>query len=190
MFQICFAGFTFKNSMEIENNLFVRLRSNPTSHRSRLERLNFNKYFDEYKGSVKANKLRHKYLEIIKRAYENFDFSKIFEYLDEDCSWGGAHGKQNVIDNLICSAEQMRENNYLHKCTLVQVGRPVAPIEFNSKPDETGKRMFVGLMYHQGEICIVDESPRQTLFFRMDLSINGKILSYYATLPSGDFHPI
>lgn len=181
---------TLDRAKEIETNLFVRLFSNPVSHRSRLERFNFNKYFEEYNGSEEANRLRHKYLEIIKRSYENLDFSEIFEYLDDECSWGGAKGKDAVIESLIYSAEQMRKNNYLHKCTLVQVGRPVAPLECNTKRDGSGKRVFVGLMYHQGEICMVDVSPRQTLFFRMSLSLNGKILSYYATLPSGDFHPI
>ena len=84
----------------------------------------------------------------------------------------------------------MKANNYLHECTIVQVGRPVAPLNCNTKPDGSDKRCFVGLLYHQGELCMVDVSPRQTLFFRIDLSPNGKIHAFYATLPSGDYFPI
>ena len=38
--------------------------------------------------------------------------------------------------------------------------------------------------------CSHQTTPRQTLFFRMDISPDGKIRSYYATFQSGDFHPI
>lgn len=175
---------------DIETRLFERMRAQPISHRSRLERFIFNKDFDKYNGSEECNRLRHKYLQIIKRAYETFDFSEIFEYLDDGCIWGPAKGKFAVIENLKRSSVEMKKNNYLHKCTIVQVGRPVAPLECNTKPDGSGEKCFVGLLYHQGELCMVDVTPRQTLFFRMDLSPNGKIHSYYATLPSGDFHPI
>lgn len=179
-----------ERALEIENFLFARLRNKPISHKSRLERFCFNKNFDKYNGSEECNKLRHKYLTIIQRAYESFDFSEIFEYLDDGCSWGPAKGREAVIDYLTESAHNMMNNNYLHQCTIVQVGRPVAPLECNTKRDGSGKKVFVGLMYHQGELCMVDRTPRQTLFFRMDISPNGKIHSYYATLPSGDFYPI
>lgn len=175
---------------DIENLLFNRMRSKPISHRSRYERFNCNKEYDRYNGSEECNKLRHKYLKIIKKAYETFDFSEIFDYLDESCIWGGAKGKSAVIENLKKSADEMKKNNYLHQCTIVQVGRPVAPLECNTKPDGSGEKCFVGLLYHQGELCMVDVSPRQTLFFRIDLYPNGRIHSYYATLPSGDFYPI
>ena len=175
---------------DIETRLFTRMRSKLVSHRSRYDRFNFNKNFDRYNGSEECNKLRHKYLKIIKEAYENFDFSEIFDYLDDGCIWGPAKGKEAVITNLKCSTVEMKKNNYIHKCTIVQVGRPVAPVECNTKPDGSGERCFVGLLYHQGELCMVDVTPKQTLFFRMDLSPNGKIHSYYATLPSGGFFPI
>ena len=179
-----------ERAKDIETRLFNRMRNQPISHRSRYERFNFNKNFDRYNGSEECNKLRHKYLRIIKEAHEKFDFSEIFDYLDEICTWGPAKGKEAVIANLKRSAVEMKKNNYLHKCTIVQVGKPVAPLECNTKPDGSGERCFVGLLYHQGELCMVDVTPRQTLFFRIDLSPNGKIHSYYATLPSGDFYPI
>ena len=179
-----------ERAKDIETRLFDRMRKQPVSRRSRYERFNFNKNFDRYNGSEECNKLRHKYLRIIKEAYEKFDFSEIFDYLDDGCMWGPAKGKEAVIANLTRSAVDMKKNNYLHKCTIVQVGKPVAPLECNTKPDGSGERCFVGLLYHQGELCMVDVTPRQTLFFRMDLSPNGKIHSYYATLPSGDFYPI
>ena len=175
---------------DIETRLFDRMRSRPISHGSRYERFNFNKNFDKYNGSEECNKLRHKYLRIIKEAYKKFDFSEIFDYLDDGCIWGPAKGKNAVIENLKKSATEMKKNNYLHECTIVQVGRPVAPLECNTKPDGSGERCFVGLLYHQGELCMVDVTPRQTLFFRLDLYPNGKIRSYYATLPSGDCYPI
>ena len=37
---------------------------------------------------------------------------------------------------------------------------------------------------------MVDRSPLQTLFFRMKLSLEGKILQYYATIPPYNFIPI
>lgn len=179
-----------ERAKDIETRLFDRMRNQPVSHRSRYERFNFNKNFDRYNGSEECNKLRHKYLRIIKEAYERFDFSEIFDYLDDGCTWGPAKGKEAVIANLKRSAVEMKKNNYLHKCTIVQVGKSVAPLECNTKPDGSGERCFVGLLYHQGELCMVDVTPRQTLFFRIELSPNGKIHSYYATLPSGDFYPV
>lgn len=179
-----------ERAKDIEVRLFERMRTQPISYRSRLERFVFNKNFDKYNGSEECNKLRHKYLKIIKRAYETLDFSEIFEYLDDGCMWGGAKGKTAVIANLKHSAIEMKKNHYYHKCTIVQVGKPIAPLECNTKPDGTGEKCFVGLLYHQGELCMVDVTPRQTLFFRMDLLPNGKIHSYYATLPSEDFYAI
>ena len=148
------------------------------------------KNIKEYNRSEECNKLRHKYLQIIKRAYESLDFSKIFDYLDDDCVMGSARGKPAVIEDLKRSAITMRENNYLHKCTIVQVRDPFAPLEFNTEPDGTGEKLLAGLLYNQGELCMVHETPRQTLFFRLELSPNGKIHDYYATLPSGNFYPI
>ena len=84
----------------------------------------------------------------------------------------------------------MKERNYWHKCTLVQVGKAVSPLEFNTKPDGTGEKAMIGLLYNQGEICLIDKTPRQTLFFRMTISPDGKIKDYYATLPSGNYHTI
>lgn len=179
-----------ERAKEIESRLFMRMRNKPISYRSRLSRFYFNKDFNEYNGSEECNKLRHKYLQIIKKAYETFDFCAIFEYLDDGCSWGPAKGKENVIEYLKQSAVDIKKKKFYHRCTIVQVGKPIAPLECNTQPDGSGKRVFVGLMYHQGELCMVDVTPRQTLFFRMDLSPNGKIHSYYATLPSGDYYPI
>ena len=145
-----------ERAKDIEARLFVRMRTQPVSHRSRLERFLFNKNFDKYNGSEECNKLRHKYLKIIKRAYEEFDFSEIFEFLDDGCMWGGAKGKNSVIANLKRSAIEMKKNNYFHKCTIVQVGKPIAPLACNTKPDGSGERCFVGLLYHQGELCMID----------------------------------
>jgi len=141
-------------------------------------------------ASNECNTLRYKYLKMIKKAYENSDFSEIFDYLDSDCVWESAKGKDAVIEFLKNSPAEMKKNNWWHKCTIVQVGRPVAPLEFNTKPDGSGEKCFVGLWYNQGEFCMVHETPRQKLFFRLSLSPNGKIHSYYATLPSGDLYPI
>ncbi len=140
--------------------------------------------------SSRANELRYKYLRKIKEAYENFDFSDLFDDIAEDCSWSGAHGREDVIEKLISGAASMKERNYLHRCTLVRVGRPVAPLECNTAPDGSGERIGLALIYEAGEICMIDRTPHQTLFFRMDISNGGKIRSFYATLPSGDFHVI
>lgn len=181
---------TEKRAKEIEDLLNIRLRTAPVSYRSRYEIFKYNRAFDKYNDSEESNKLRHKYLTLIKQAYEKFDFSDIFEYLADDCSWAGATGKNNVIEYLKEFGQTMKENNYCHKGTLVQVGRPISPLECNTKPDGTGEKCFVGLWYHTGEICMIDESPKQTLFCRMSISLDGKIHSYYATLPSGDFRVI
>ena len=126
----------------------------------------------------------------IKEAYEKYDFSAVFDDLADDCVWGGAHGKDAVIEKLTEGALSMKERNYWHKCTIVQVGKAVAPLECNTKPDGTGEKVMLGLLYNQGEICMIDATPRQTLFFRMTIAPNGKIREYYATLPSGDYHTI
>lgn len=186
-------GIIAKNNTEanrIMESLMIRLRENPISRLSRRELFLNIKFKDQYNGSEEANKLRYEYLKKIKESYERFDFSSIFDDLADDCVWGGAHGKRAVVDNLIESAIAMKENNYWHKCTLVQVGKGVAPLEFNTKPDATGEKVMLGLLYNQGEICMVDMSPRQTLFFRMTIAPDGKIREYYATLPSGDYHAI
>ena len=95
-----------------------------------------------------------------------------------------------MIASLISGAKSMKERNYWHKCTLVQVGKAIAPVECNTAPDGTGDKVFVSLLYNQGEICMIDKTPVQTLFFRMDISEDGKIQQYYATFPSGDYHVI
>ena len=61
---------------------------------------------------------------------------------------------------------------------------------YNTKPDGTGDRVLLDMGYSGGEFCMVDRSPRQTLFFRMKLSLAGKILQYYATIPPNNFMPI
>jgi len=141
-------------------------------------------------SSTEANELRYQYLKKIKHAYEKYDFSEVFDDLADDCQWGGETGKEAVIASLKEGDRIRKEKNYWHRCTIVQVGRPVAPIPANTKPDGSGERIGIGLLYNQGEYCMVDVSPRQTLFFRMEISPEGKIESYYATLPSGDFHPV
>ena len=179
-----------ERAKEIESRLFVRMGSRPVSYRSRYERFNFNKLFDKYNGSAECNRHRLKYLKMIKEAYAKFDFSEIFKYLDEGCSWGGAKGREAVTQMLIKSATTMKQRGYVHNCTLVRVGKPVSPLECNTKPDGSGKRCFVGLLYHQGEFCMVDATENDVQFYRMDLSPDGRIFSYYATLPSGDFYPV
>ena len=186
-------GIIAKNYPEanrIMESLMIRLRENPISHRSRRELFHDIKFMDQYNGSEEANELRYKYLKKIKEAYEKYDFSAVFDDLADDCVWGGAHGKDAVIEKLTEGALSMKERNYWHKCTIVQVGKAVAPLECNTKPDGTGEKVMLGLLYNQGEICMIDATPRQTLFFRMTIAPNGKIREYYATLPSGDYHTI
>lgn len=142
------------------------------------------------KSFEEANELRYKYFKKIKEAYKKYDFSDLFDDFADDCLWRGDVGKENVIASLISGAKSMKERNYWHKCTLVQVGSAIAPVECNTAPDGTGNKVFVGLLYDQGEICMIDTTPLQTLFFRMDISEDGKIQQLYATLPSGDYHEI
>ncbi len=186
-------GIIAKNDTEanrIMESLMIRLRETPISRRSRRELFHDIKFKDQFNGSEEANKLRYKYLKKIKEAYEKYDFSAVFDDLADDCVWGGAHGKSAVKENLTKGAVSMKERNYWHKCTLVQVGKAVAPLECNTQPDGTGEKVMVELLYNQGEICMIDETPRQTLFFRMTIAPNGKIREYYATLPSGAYHAI
>ena len=145
---------------------------------------------NKFNWSEEANELRYKYLKKIKEAYEKFDFSDVFEDLADDCSWDGARGKSAVIEKLTKGAATMKERNYWHKCTLVQVDKAVAPMEFNDKPDGTGEKLMISLLYNRGEICMIDKTPRDTSFNRMTISPDGKIQEYYDTLPSGAYHVI
>ena len=145
---------------------------------------------ERYNASEECNKLRFHYLVKVKRAYETYDFSELFDDLDEKCIMGGKIGKQAVIENFKQSAISMKERNYWHRCTIVQVRGPVTPVECNTKPDGTGVRVLLDMGYSGGEFCMVDRSPLQTLFFRMKLSLEGKILQYYATIPPYNFIPI
>lgn len=145
---------------------------------------------ERYNATEECNKLRFHYLVKVKRAYETYDFSELFDDLDEKCIMGGKIGKQAVIENMKQSSISMKERNYWHKCTIVQVRGPVTPVECNTKPDGTGDRVLLDMGYSGGEFCMVDRSPRQTLFFRMRLSLEEKILQYYATIPPNDFMPI
>lgn len=186
-------GIIAKNIEEanrIMEALMIRLRETPISWRSRRDFFHDIKFKEQYNGSEEANKLRYKYLKKIKEAYEKFDFSGLFDDLADDCSWGGKQGKSAVIKSLIDGAASMKERNYWHRCTLVQVGKAVSPLEFNTEADGKGKRIRVSLLYNQGEICMIDEAPRQTNFCRMTIAPDGKIRSYYATLPSGSYHVI
>ena len=170
--------------------LFERLRETPLSRLSRRELFHDIQIKDEYNRSEEANKLRYKYMKKIKHAYEVADFSDLYEDLDEECRWDGGYRKDGVIEHLSGFAEYMREKNLRRRCVIVQVGRPVAPIECNTRPDGTGETVMLSLLYHQGEICMVEETPRGIDFCRMTISPNGKIKEYYVTLPSGDWHVI
>ena len=181
---------TSEEANRIMDSLLTRLGETPISRLSRRELFHDIKYKDQYNGSEEANKLRYLYLKKIKKAYEEYDFSNLYDDIADDCVWGSGHGKNAVIKNLVEGAISMKECNYWHKCTLVQVGEAISPLEFNTKKDGTGEKVFLGLLYNQGEICMVDETPRQTLFFRMTIAPNGKIREYYATLPSGVYHAI
>lgn len=181
---------THEEANRIFEALFLRLRETPISRLSRRELFHDIKFKDDYNGSEEANKLRYQYLKKIITAYEKCDFSDLFDDLADDCVWGQGHGKSAVINYLVESATSMKNRKYRHKCTIVQVGRPIAPVECNTKPDGTGQIVMLGLLYNQGEICMVDQTPVQTLFFRMTIAPNGKIREYYATLPSGNFYPI
>lgn len=141
----------------------------------------------EYNKTAEANELRARYLQKIREAYERYDFSDLFDDLADDCRWGGKQGKQEVVESLTKGARSMKERNYWHRCTLVQVRSAYSPLEFNTAPDGSGRRVRVGLLYERGEVCMIDETPLQTLFFRMTISPDGKILDYYATLPPGSY---
>lgn len=143
-----------------------------------------------YNMTEECNRLRYSYLVKIKHAYENYDFSDLFDDLDDNCIWGGASNKEGVIEKLKKGAISMRERNYWHQCTIVQVESPIIPTELNTKPDGTGKKVLVSLNYTAGEFCMIDRTSIQTLFFRLQLSPCGKIKEYYATLPPSFFHPI
>ena len=145
---------------------------------------------EKYNETEECNKHRLKYLVKMKNAYETFDFSEVFDDLDEQCIMGGKTGKEAVVESLKESAISMKERNYWHRCTIVQVSGPVTPVEFNSKPDGTGDRISIDLGWWAGEFCMVDRSPRQTLFFRMRLTPEGKIYEYYATIPPNEYKPI
>ncbi len=145
---------------------------------------------EKYNETEECNKLRLSYLMKMKHAYETYDFSALFDDLDEHCIMGGKIGKEAVIENLKELVISMRERNYWHRCTIVQVLGPITPIECNTEPDGTGKRILLDLDYAVGEYCMVDRSPRQKLFFRMKLTPSGKIREYYATVPSNAFIPI
>ena len=181
---------THEEANRILDALFLRLRETPVSRLSRRELFHDIQFKNQCNRSEEANKLRYQYLKKIKAAYEKFDFSDLYDDLADDCVWGSGHGKSAVIEYLTSSAISMKERNYRHKCTLVQVGKPIAPVECNTRPDGTGQIVMLGLLYNQGEICMVDQTPVQTLFFRMTIAPNGKIREYYATLPSGNFYPI
>ncbi len=84
----------------------------------------------------------------------------------------------------------MKERDYRHVCRLVQVEDAYSPLLFHTAPDGKGKTVRAGLLYGEGEICMIDETALQTLFFRMKLSPEGKILSCYATLPPGRYRVI
>ena len=84
-----------------------------------------NPALERYNASEECNKLRLYYLAKVKRAYETYDFTELFDDLDEECIMGGKIGKQAVIENMKQSAISMKERNYWHRCTIVQVRGPV-----------------------------------------------------------------
>ena len=76
---------------------------------------------DAYNRGGEANALRFEYFMKIMKAYDRFDFSELFDDLADGCRWGGAHGKEDVIRSLKAGAESMRERDYRHSCTIVEV---------------------------------------------------------------------
>ena len=145
---------------------------------------------ERYNRTEECNRLRFRYLVKMKKAYETYDFSELFDDLDGECTMGGKTGKEAVIENMKESAASMKERNYWHRCVIVQLTGPVTPVEYNTEPDGTGKRILIDLGYSPGEYCMVDRSPMQTLFFRMKLTPEGKIRAYYATVPPNGFVPV
>ena len=129
---------------------------------------------DAYNRGAEANALRFEYFMKIMKAYDRFDFSELFDDLAGGCRWGGAHGKEDVIRSLKAGAESMRERDY----------------RFSTAPDGAGRTVRAGLLYEPGEICMIDRTPLQKLFFRMRLSPDGKILDFYATLPPANYRPV
>ena len=139
---------------------------------------------------LELNKKRYSLLKKLKYAYENYDFSDLFDDIADDCIWGRGKGKNEVIESLKNSEVSMKERNYWHRCTIVQVSRPEPFTELNTKPDGSGRKAYVMLNYAAGEFCMVDQTSLQTLFMRLDLSPEGKIKQYYATLPPQFFRPV
>ena len=179
-----------KRAQKIQAALIERMQTVPKSFLSRHERFHQNKHLDNYNQSEECNHLRYKYFSIIKSSYENYNFSRIFEFLEDNCFWIDVKGKKAVIEKLEYLSEKMKEQNISNKCTLVQVGRPIAPVKCNTKLDGSGEKCFVGLFYNTGEICMVVQNQKQMDFLKMEISPNGQIYSLHSTLPSGDFYPI
>ena len=141
-------------------------------------------------NQIELNKKRYSLLKKLKYAYENFDFSDLYDDIADDCIWGRGKGKEEVIESLKSSAVSMKERNYWHRCTIVQVSRPEPFTELNTKPDGSGRKAYVMLNYAAGEFCMVDQTSLQTLFMRLELSEEGKIKQYYATLPPQFFRRV
>lgn len=141
-------------------------------------------------NQIELNKKRYSLLKKLKYAYENFDFSDLYDDIADDCIWGSGKGKDEVIENLRKSAVSMKERNYWHRCTIVQVSRPEPFTELNTEPDGSGRRVYVALNYAAGEFCMVDQTRLQTSFMRLELSEEGKIKQYYATLPPQFFRRV
>ena len=102
---------------------------------------------DEYNRSAEANALRFEYFMKIMKAYDRFDFSELFDDLADGCRWGGAHGKEDVIRSLKAGAESMRERDYRHSCTIVEVPQAFSPLTFSTAPDGAGRTVRAGLLY-------------------------------------------
>ena len=144
--------------------------------------------------NASLNELRYKYLKKLKEAYKKFDFSDLFDDLDENCRDytinGEVRGKEAVIEELKDSAKIMKENNYRHVGILIQAGEEIFPPEIPSAPDGMEGAGYVGLLYDEGEICMLDMTRDDCYCIRMDISENGKILQWYATIPPAVYHRI
>lgn len=126
--------------------------------------------------NAQQNELRYMYFRMIIQSRNTGDASPLFPYIAEDCIWGGAKGKENVIASL-----QQINVNYRHDSTLVQLGPMPKPLQCTSNE---GRPIRLSLWYEAGEICMYDVTQHNTLLFRLELAEDGRISQFYGTMPA------
>lgn len=122
------------------------------------------------------NELRYKIFNLIIEGRKTGDMSALFPYIGDECKWNGKTGRDNVIEDL-----KHINVNYKHDSVIVQLGPKDTP---TWGMDENGKRVGFIIYYNAGEICMLDRTVHQTYLFRLDMTQDGKVNSFYATCPA------